>query len=73
MRREMIILEINNDETGDAAVGNYSYLVRIGRRVVREGRIEGHRRDEGWRSLLALIAKHEAELQERNAHERRRT
>lgn len=69
MKRDVLTLEINNDESGDREIANYYYIVRIGRRVIREGRVQGHRRDDGWRSLLLQIAQQESEL-EKVTHER---
>lgn len=48
----MLIIKIQNDGTGTVEVGNYRYQVLINQTVIESGEVKGHKRKEGWRSLL---------------------
>lgn len=48
----MLIIKIQNDGTGNVKVGNYRYQVLINQTAIESGEVKGHKRKEGWRSLL---------------------
>lgn len=48
----MMIIEILNDGTGTDESANYTYKVKINRRVVAQGEIKRHNRNNGWENLL---------------------
>ena len=65
----MLIIRIVNDATGDDVVAHYDAAVEItvrrpradgsytiGNEVIAAGRIENHRRGDGWRVLLRRVA-----------------
>lgn len=56
MKKNMVTVELTNDETGNDEVAHYNYLVRLGGRVVKEGRIQNFERDRGWRGLIQALA-----------------
>lgn len=51
----MLKIEITNDETGTDESANYTYVVRVGDKILESGTIEGHNRSDGWRYLVTLI------------------
>lgn len=51
-----LFVEIVNDGTGEHDTGHYDVVVRINKRRLWSGRIEGHRRSDGWQILLAKVA-----------------
>lgn len=51
----MLIIRIHNDGTGDTATGNYDYSVSVNTRIIAEGRIEGHCRADGWKTLVQKL------------------
>jgi len=56
MKKKMVRLEITNNETGTDEGGNYSYVIRIGAKVISEGSVTNHKRGTGYAGLLALIS-----------------
>ena len=58
----MLILFIHNDGTGTDEAANYDVEVRVTLTLtelgtIARGRIEGHRRSDGWQTLVERIAK----------------
>lgn len=47
----MIIITVLNDATGTKEKGNYNYCVYSDQTLIASGRIEGHKRQEGWLAL----------------------
>ena len=63
----MLVVQIQNDGTGDQDVGHYDYVVSITASPtslvpLARGRIEGHKRADGWRTLLRLVADESGDL-----------
>jgi hypothetical protein len=52
----MLILLIHNDGTGANNNANYDVEVRVNERLIWQGRVEGHNRDDGWPMLLRQLA-----------------
>lgn len=51
----MILLKIWNDGSGTEEVGNYEWCAYVNEELIEDGVYEGHRRSEGWRSLVKKI------------------
>lgn len=51
----MLIVLLHN-ESNLAPVSDYRGQVRINDRVIWEGRVEGHTREDGWPALLRMLA-----------------
>jgi hypothetical protein len=68
----MITLCIKNDGTGNAEVGNYSYVLMDNGKLIYEGRVENHIRCRGWRGLLLQLAMeaYKAKIDEDNESKR---
>lgn len=62
----MLIVEIQNDGTGPQASANYNVRVRANLEVLKEFRVEGHNRADGWQKLLEMVAQRAQEAQEDN-------
>ncbi len=58
----MLQIKIHNDSTGDVETGYYNYDVFINQTVIASGRIEGHKRREGWTSLVQKLVDQENKL-----------
>ena len=52
----MLSVTFRNDGTGDAETGNYEVVVRVNTVVISRERVEGHRRADGWRELVRMLA-----------------
>ena len=59
MYYKVLIITIHNDGTGTEEVGNYDYKVIINDKVIKEGKIEGHYREDGWRDLVMQVASYD--------------
>ena len=57
-----LIVILQNDGTGDDDTGHYDYEVRINSRVLVRGRIEDHRRADGWAPLVEKVASRNFEV-----------
>jgi hypothetical protein len=51
----MLSIHIHNDGTGVNGNANYDYKVFINDEVIASGRVEGHRRSDGWANLLYRV------------------
>ena len=52
----MLTILIHNDNTGTPEIGHYDYEVRLNDHIIVTGRVENHRRDDGWHALLVRVA-----------------
>lgn len=57
----MLLVTLHNDGTGDENIANYDckVLVTISPtklQTIALGRVEGHKRGDGWRALLRKLA-----------------
>lgn len=52
----MLIILAHNDSTGAKGFANYDCEARINQRVIWRGRVENHKREDGWAALLIRIA-----------------
>ena len=52
----MLIVTFHNDSTGTVETGNYNVEVHVNQTLLWDGRIEGHKRKEGWQKLVQLLA-----------------
>ena len=52
----MLSVTFRNDGTGDAETGYYDVVVTVNGIVISRERIEGHRRADGWRELVRMLA-----------------
>jgi hypothetical protein len=52
----MLTIRLRNDGTGSNDHANYDAVVRVNERVIWQGRVEGHDRDQGWPALLRQLA-----------------
>ena len=57
----MLLIKIVNDGSRNRLSGNYDYTVFINERQIASGRIEEHRRLNGWEELVGLLAKNVSE------------
>ena len=48
----MLALLVHNDGTGDTDIANYDVRVLVNQNTLAQGRVEGHKRANGWRVLL---------------------
>jgi hypothetical protein len=56
----MLIILIHNDGTGTNESANYTYEVRVNNdRVLAEGVIKGHNREDGWEKLVQMLLEDE--------------
>lgn len=51
----MLCIYFVNDGTGDVKTGNYDFKVFVNRKLIDEGRVEGHDRDLGWTALVGQV------------------
>jgi hypothetical protein len=51
----MLIIKIQNDGTGNVKVGNYRYTVMVNNDTIDCGYIIGHKRTNGWRTLVRML------------------
>lgn len=51
----MLIIKIQNDNTGTVKVGNYRYQVMVNDTVIESGEVKKYKRKEGWRGLLLQL------------------
>jgi len=59
----VLTITILNDQTGTVEIGNYTNRVVVNRDVIAEGRIDGHKRELGWVSLVAdVLCKEDVEI-----------
>ena len=61
----MLIIQIHNDGTGTAEIGNYDVEVLITKSptkliTVAAGRVQGHIRSKGWKQLLKQIVEEDS-------------
>ena len=61
----MLVVTFHNDGTGTLETGNYDVKVIVNGVVVDQCRIEGHRRADGWRELVARLGRQKADDNER--------
>ena len=54
--RDILIILFRNDGTGDQKTGNYEVTVRVNQLELHRARIEGHKRADGWRALVRMLA-----------------
>lgn len=52
----MLSITFRNDGTGDAETGHYDVVVAVNGFVLSTERIENHRRADGWRELVRMLA-----------------
>jgi translation initiation factor IF-1 len=52
----MLLIEIVNDGTGTEEVGNYRYEVKVNKKVIAKGKVDGHWRKNAWWLLVLQIA-----------------
>lgn len=52
----MLIIKIHNDGSGNNDSANYDYTVFVNKKIIAEGRIERHNRNDGWKKLVARLA-----------------
>ena len=54
----MLIIKIYNDGSGDKHVASYDWVVKgtFGEEIAR-GRVENHKREQGWQELIRAFAK----------------
>ena len=55
----MLLITFRNDGTGDKHVGNYEVMVSVNGLAIAQERIEDHRRADGWRALVRMLAESE--------------
>jgi len=55
----MLIILFRNDGTGDQDTANYEVTVRVNAFELARERIEGHKRADGWRELVRMLAENE--------------
>ena len=63
----MLIIEFENDITGDTDVAHYRYRVRLDLQLLVEGQIRNHHRDLGWQQLVRRLLRDEEERSIQNA------
>jgi hypothetical protein len=68
----MLIIKIQNDNTGTEIVGNYRYRVMINDSVIESGSIAGHNRGCGWRVLVAMLLENSIRQQFNTLHQIRK-
>lgn len=51
----MIRVDIINDGTGTEEIGNYTYRIYTPFTRLAEGKLSGHKRKDGWESLLEKV------------------
>ena len=62
----MLIVTIQNDGSGDIDTGNYDCKVYVNKCLIASGRVEDHKRADGWRDLLIDVANRaESELEKK--------
>jgi hypothetical protein len=54
----MLSVYVQNVKTVDD-VANYDYFVMVNKRMIAAGKIEGHKRSDGWQPLVKRIAEGE--------------
>lgn len=52
----MLVVYIHNDGTGTDEAANYDVHARVNGRLIAAVHVTGHRRANGWRDLLRMIA-----------------
>lgn len=54
----MLIITLINDKTSDfpLIVGNYDYTIKVGNKIIHEGKIKDHNRLTGYQGLIRLLA-----------------
>jgi hypothetical protein len=57
---KMLTLYIRNVRTKND-IADYDYLVMVNARKIAEGKIEGHKRADGWKPLVKRIAETEGD------------
>ena len=55
----MLLVTFHNDGTGDQDTGNYEVTVSINTATISRERIKGHKRSDGWRELVRLLAEND--------------
>lgn len=55
----MLTIKFHNDGTGDKETGNYNVAVWVNLELVSVERTEGHKRADGWRALVKMLAENE--------------
>lgn len=56
---DMLLVLVHNDGTGSEEKANYDFEVRINNEVIERGRVQGHNRKDGWRTLIKEIVDHQ--------------
>jgi hypothetical protein len=52
----MLVVMVHNDGKGDNSSAIYDVEVRINHTPIWRGRVTGHNRDDGWPTLLRMVA-----------------
>ena len=55
----MLTITFVNDGSGDRETGHYDVAISINGRVIAKERVEGHKRADGWRALVARLGRQE--------------
>lgn len=55
----MLTITFHNDGTGDAETGSYNVTVSVNSNIIWKGRVEDHRRADGWRELVRMLVEGE--------------
>ena len=51
----MLIIKLHNITGNTTGIADYTYGVFVNDRRIANGRIEGHRRADGWQQLVAMM------------------
>ncbi len=55
----MLVIYVLNDRTAVEPLGNYTYQVSVNARKIAAGAVKGHKLEDGWLKLLAMILEQE--------------